>query len=274
MKTERIDPNREQGIRLLIVDDEIGFTSVMSKRLSKRGIDTQIANNGADAVQVLRRNDFHCALLDLKMEDMSGMEVLRIFKKMVPQMPVIMLTGHGCEESAKEGLALGADDYLIKPATFEEVVAKIHSLTGTTMQDNAMPDNRITALFIDDETAYLSTLVKRLKKRGINALTADSGESGISRLTERPCDIVVLDVCMPGIGGFQTLKYIKNNWPMTEVILLTGHACMESAKQGMDAGAFDYLMKPVEIDGLIYKIEDAYDKVKLTKLKRQRDIRR
>jgi DNA-binding NtrC family response regulator len=71
---------------------------------------------------------------------------------------------------------------------------------------------------------------------------------------------------MPGMDGLETLREIKKTWPLIEVILLTGHACVESARQGMDEGAFDYLMKPVEINELVYKLEDAYDKTQfLTK---------
>ncbi len=114
-------------IRLLIVDDEVGFANVLSKRLSKRGISTVQANSGSQAIQALRGKDFDLAVLDLKMEDMSGIEVLKMFKRMVPQMPVIMLTGHGCEESAKEGLSIGAYDYLIKPCMFDDLISKINN---------------------------------------------------------------------------------------------------------------------------------------------------
>ena len=114
-------------VHLLIVDDEEGFTTILEKRLSKRGIVATKANSGTKALQIIRNNEFDCALVDLKMEDMSGIEVLKIFRKMVPELPVIMLTGHGCEESAEEGLALGADAYLIKPCSLEDLIEEIHN---------------------------------------------------------------------------------------------------------------------------------------------------
>ena len=116
---------KSELLQLLIVDDEEGFTAILEKRLSKRGITATKANSGTEAIQILRNKEFHCALVDLKMEDMSGIEVLKIFKKMAPELPVIMLTGHGCEESAAEGLSLGADAYLVKPCTLEDLVANI-----------------------------------------------------------------------------------------------------------------------------------------------------
>lgn len=124
IKTDTIN---NTALKVLVIDDEKGFTDVLAKRLSKRGIRAVKANSGSDAIQALRRQHFDCAVLDLKMEDMSGIEVLKIFKKMAPELPVIMLTGHGCEESAKEGLAFGADAYLIKPCKLGDLVAAIRN---------------------------------------------------------------------------------------------------------------------------------------------------
>ena len=115
----------EERIQLLLVDDEEGYVDVLSNRLSRRNIDVTKAYSGADAIQALRGKDFDVVILDLKMEDMDGLEVLRILNKMVPGLMVIMLTGHGSEKAAKEGLELGAFDYLTKPCDLEDLLAKI-----------------------------------------------------------------------------------------------------------------------------------------------------
>ncbi|MGD9504343.1 MAG: response regulator [Syntrophobacteraceae bacterium] len=112
-------------IRLLLVDDEEGYVDVLAKRMSKRNIAVTSANSGAQAIQTLRGDSFDAAVLDLKMEDMDGIEVLKIFKIMDPGMPVIMLTGHGSETAAREGLEYGAVDYLTKPCSLTELVEKI-----------------------------------------------------------------------------------------------------------------------------------------------------
>ena len=111
-----------EQIKLLFVDDEKGFVHVLSNRLSKRGVDVTKAYSGSEGIQALREKDFDVALLDLKMEDMDGLEVLKIFKKMYPQMEVIMLTGHGSEKAAREGIEFGAFDYLIKPCELDELL--------------------------------------------------------------------------------------------------------------------------------------------------------
>jgi DNA-binding NtrC family response regulator len=115
-------------------------------------------------------------------------------------------------------------------------------------------------LLVDDEVDFLSTLVKRLKKRGLTPLEAHSGEKALETVKKEKIDVVVLDVKMPGMDGIQTLREIKKIDPLVEVIMLTGHANVEVAIEGMSLGAFDYLMKPAEIDELYYKLQDAYKK--------------
>ena len=112
-------------IRLLIVDDEVGFVNILTKRLRRRNMEVASAYTGTEAIQILRKQDFDVAVLDLKMEEMDGIEVLKIFKKMDPKMVVIMLTGHGSEQAAREGIEFGAFDYLTKPCELEDLMAKI-----------------------------------------------------------------------------------------------------------------------------------------------------
>lgn len=124
-----------------------------------------------------------------------------------------------------------------------------------------------SVLLVDDELEFLETLVKRLKKRKLSAIGVKSGEEAIRVIQEQPVDVVVLDVKMPGMGGIDTLREIKNISPLVEVIMLTGHANMEVAVEGMELGAFDYLMKPMNIDELLYKLQDAYKKKTLQQQK-------
>jgi DNA-binding NtrC family response regulator len=128
--TDRHNTQDAPAIRLLLVDDEVEFAAVLAKRLKRRAITATIAHNGTEAIQLLRRNDFDVAVLDLKMEGLDGIQVLKIFQTMAPEMPVIMLTGHGCQISAQEGRAQGAFDYLSKPYDFEELTHKIREAYG------------------------------------------------------------------------------------------------------------------------------------------------
>jgi len=124
----------------------------------------------------------------------------------------------------------------------------------------------LNILFVDDEEDFRETLLKRMKKRKVNASGVSSGEEALEFLkqNENETDVVVLDVRMKGgMDGIRALKEIKTLHPRIEVIMLTGHASLEVAKEGMEIGAFDYLMKPVDVDDLLYKLQDAYKKKKI-----------
>ncbi len=114
-------------------------------------------------------------------------------------------------------------------------------------------------LLVDDETAFLDTMKKRLSKRDFNVKTADSGMAALDILRENghQTEVVILDVKMPGMDGIETLSEIKRKYPLVEVIMLTGHATVASAIEGMKHGAYDYLMKPCEIDNLVEKVMEA-----------------
>jgi DNA-binding NtrC family response regulator len=115
-------------------------------------------------------------------------------------------------------------------------------------------------LLVDDEVRFLETLGKRLRKRNIDITLANNAQEALRILRERPVDVVVLDLKMPGMDGIQAVREIKRATPLVEVIMLTGHASVEAAIEGMELGAFDYLTKPVDIDELVYKLQDAYRK--------------
>jgi DNA-binding NtrC family response regulator len=122
---EKTSSSGEDRIKLLLIDDEVSYVDVLANRLAKRNITVTKAYSGADAMRAVRNQDFDVAILDLKMEDMDGLEVLKIFKQMRLQAEVIMLTGHGSQTAAKEGIQLGAFDYLTKPCELHELIEKI-----------------------------------------------------------------------------------------------------------------------------------------------------
>jgi two-component system, OmpR family, response regulator len=115
-------------------------------------------------------------------------------------------------------------------------------------------------LIVDDEDDFRVTLVKRLQKRKLNVFGAENGYKALDLMSKLIFDVVILDVKMPGMDGIETLQEIKKKHPLVEVILLTGHASIESGIEGMKLGAFDYVMKPVNIDDLLDMIHKAYDR--------------
>ena len=133
--TRSIKNRNSDSVRLLLVDDEKAFVDILSKRIKRRNIDVTKAYSGTEAIQALRGQEFDVAVLDLKMEDLDGIEVLKMLKIMDPGLAVIMLTGHGSAEAAEQGIKLGAFDYLTKPCGLEELVEKIMEAYAHRKQD-------------------------------------------------------------------------------------------------------------------------------------------
>ena len=112
-------------------------------------------------------------------------------------------------------------------------------------------------LFVDDEPDFLELMEKRLGKRGFTVTTAPGGEEALALLDgDASFDAVVLDVKMPGMDGIEVLRRIKAKRPKVPVLLLTGHASVESAMTGVETGAVDYVLKPVPLNDLIARLRD------------------
>lgn len=133
----------------------------------------------------------------------------------------------------------------------------------------------VNIMLVDDEERFLSTTSRLLQKRGYEPLTASSGEEALKKLEEEAVDVVILDVKMPGMDGVEALTKIKMRHPLIEVIMLTGHGTIDTAVEGMKTGAFDYLTKPCDLDELIAKSEEAYErkqgmeeKIRMAKVRR------
>lgn len=118
---------------------------------------------------------------------------------------------------------------------------------------------KTTVMLVDDEVPFVDTMTKRLSKRNLDIVAAHSGYEALEKLQAKDLkvDVVILDVKMPGMDGIETLREIKKAHPLVEVIMLTGHATVETGIEGMKLGAFDYLMKPCDIEQLMSKVMEA-----------------
>ncbi len=118
----------------------------------------------------------------------------------------------------------------------------------------------IRVLIVDDEQDFAESLAERLETRGFDAAAEFDGARAMDRMQKEEFDVVVLDVVMPGLNGMEALREIKKMSPLTEVIMLTGQATVETAIEGMKLGAFDYLMKPTETEELVEKLKTAHQR--------------
>jgi DNA-binding NtrC family response regulator len=115
----------------------------------------------------------------------------------------------------------------------------------------------LRVLIVDDEPELVNALKERLTLRGLVADGVTTGAAALAYLEENPCDVVLLDVKMPGLGGLEVIQRIKSRWISLQVVLLTGHGSVRNVEEGMAMGAYDYLMKPVKIEALVKVIQAA-----------------
>ena len=135
---------------------------------------------------------------------------------------------------------------------------------------------RYDVLVVDDEKDFRDIIVKKLEKRDLKCDSAPDGATALEMVKAKKYDVVLLDVKMPGMDGIEALREIKKIEPMVEVVMLTGHASVESGINGIKYGAFDYLMKPMDMDPLMEKLDAAYgrkriqqDKVEMAQIKKE-----
>jgi DNA-binding NtrC family response regulator len=134
--------------------------------------------------------------------------------------------------------------------------------TKTKVGWSNMTTEQMTILLVDDEERLLETTKKLFEKMNIRVFTAQSGKQALGTVEKNGVDVVFLDVKMPGFDGMKTLREIKRISPLAEVIILTGHATMEDAVEGLKLGAMDFLIKPLSMKELLEKAEEAFEKVK------------
>ncbi len=116
----------------------------------------------------------------------------------------------------------------------------------------------LKVLIADDEVEFASTIVARLNLRNFTATMANCGKDALAAIEQAPPDVLLLDLKMPDLDGLEVLASLKENYPGLAVIILTGHGSFEAGRQGMELGAYDYIMKPVDLNLLIGKIEEAF----------------
>lgn len=259
----------QELIKLLLVDDELDFLESAGKALNRRGFEVIPAANGKEALAIAERNrDLKVATLDVKMPDYDGHDLFYRLKEILPKARFVMLTGHGSLKKAFELSKDGVFDYLAKPCEMNrlaEIVrnAYLDAVSGEDPESakkvSIIPGS-IRVLIVDDEEEFLNSIERNLRRRGLIVYPAGNGQAALQVLSEKTIDVAVVDIKMPGMGGLELLDRIKRDMKTVEVILLTGHATVETALRGMKKGAFDYLLKPQDVNELVGKIHAAYEK--------------
>jgi len=268
-------------IRLLMVDDEEEFLMSSAQALNRRGFEVDVALNGVTALEMIESSDYDVVILDVKMPDIDGIEVLRKIRQTQPYLPVILLTGHGSLEDAFQTSKDGVADYLSKPIEIDELTRVVRE-TVVQAKWRKKPDEiensagkqsePVRVMLIDDEIEFLESMRRVLQRRNLEVSIANGGEEGLALLREILVDVVVLDLKMPGMDGLEVLRRIKSGFPSVEVIILTGHPSVETAMEVITLGANEYLKKPPEIGELVFTIRKLFLARQEAVLNRQKQL--
>ncbi len=256
--------------KILLVEDEEALAEVLSAKLKKEGYDIEVAYNGEEGLAKLKRYQPDLMLLDIVMPKMDGYEVLEKMNEENIKIPVIIISNSGQPVELEKTKKLGAVDFLIK-TQFDpnEVITKIKNYLAKDSRDEAIKaqenprlDQRLGSkvLIVEDDSFLREICVKKLLKEGFTVYEAADGEQAIAEIEKIKPDIVLLDIILPTVDGFEVLKSIRENkdkkLSQVPIFMLSNLGQESDIKKAMELGANDYLIKAH------FTTEDIVDKIK------------
>ena len=238
-------------LKILIADDEKGLRLSMAGILELEGYNVFTASDGYEAIELVRKESFDVAFLDIRMPGINGVETFREIKKISPETMVIMMTAYAVKDLIKEAINEGAYACINKPFDMERVVGTIKDLSQKPF-----------IVVIDDDQDLCNLLHDRFEDHGFNVVTKTSGLEGIELVKRKIPDIMLLDVVMEGINGVDTLRRLREllgeNCPKT--IMMSAYDSQKKFDEAMELGAVKCLKKPLDMDrikALVYRVMDS-----------------
>lgn len=258
--------------KVLVVEDDAKTRTAVQSLLRQKDIEIIMAGTGADALEKMRSISFDCVILDLQLPDMTGFDWLKSLeseRSEAERPPVIIYTARELSEEENRSLNQYTGSIVIKGASsserlLDEVTLFLHSVESRLTQeqrdiirmqhdaDGAL-QNR-TVLLVDDDLRNTFALSKLLKKRGMTVIIADNGQMALEKLREHEeIELVIMDIMMPIMDGYQAMREIRLNlaWKHLPILALTARAMPEEQDRCVQAGADDYIVKPVDIERLL-----------------------
>ena len=259
---------------VLIVDDDRIIREQLEKELLRNFFTTFLAADGKTALELFDRSDIDIALIDIRLPDIDGLELLATMKAQKPQCEVIVVTGFGNHDIAIQSLRRGAIDYLEKPVKIEDLNAAIGRAQEKLSEKEEL-SYRNVLLVIDDDEEILTLMKRTLEKEGYDVHGAADGTEGLKIIEKTRVDVVITDIQMNGLNGIEVFQHAKKMYTDIEGIMVTGHKDQELAIKAVRAGAFDYITKPIDLDDLIFAIQKAIERINLNRnrLYRNRELK-
>jgi DNA-binding NtrC family response regulator len=255
---------------VLVVDDEAEVRELMAGYLRARGLDVVEAANGLEALLKFRLVRPQAVVLDILMPRLGGLQALQRIRASDQKVAVVAVTGSSDKELRAQILASGATAILTKPVRLKDLWAAL----GGDQEDAVAPAARLAArpepppaaggtlagrvLIVDDEADVRSTLQQYVTTQGCEARVAADGASALGLIRADPPDVVLLDIQMAGLSGIDALKAVQEAAPGVKVIMISGAASFELAKETLAHGAFDFIPKPPDLKALSQTLQAAF----------------
>lgn len=231
---------------ILIVDDDFSIRETLKGVLEDKGYKVSTAEDGLAAVEMARKAHYDIMFIDVVMPGIDGFQTLDEIKKINPETNVIIMTGHSIEHLVEKATSLGAFKCIYKP--IDDMDKLFQTLQTITIKEDTV---KSVILVVDDESSSRETLKGVLEEKGYKVSTAEDGFTAIDMVRKTHFDMVLIDVIMPGIDGFQTLDEIKKIDPETKAIMMTGHDVEHFVEKAISLGAFAHLSKPINMVELL-----------------------
>jgi CheY-like chemotaxis protein/signal transduction histidine kinase len=257
--------------KLLIIEDDRVQAEAMARLLCDNDVECTIADTAARAIELLRQQKFHACIVDLKLPDMSGQELIKLISNdnSIPPLPILIYTGRELSLQEEQELREFADSIILKTVDsterlLEETTIFLHRVTSRMSEDKKHILRQLggtekvlagrTVLVVDDDIRNTFALKAMLENKGINVISAINGEKGIEALKNNPAiDIVLMDIMMPVMDGLTAMREIRKikDYAELPIIALTAKAMSGDRQECLAAGASDYMSKPLDYSQLL-----------------------
>jgi DNA-binding NtrC family response regulator len=244
--------------RILLVDDETDFLDATARALRRRGFVVGQATDARTALTELGREPYDVAVLDVRLQGESGVDLFRKVHELYPRLPVLLLTGHGAVQQAFETVREGVFEYLTKPCSIDKLVRVAERAVAAVRAGGSPPsptgrEPEICVLLVDPEpTESVATF---LRSRHMRVTTAVDGSAALLILSREEVEVAVVDASLDGLALLKRMKQLR---PALAVILATAQPLLSDAVRGIREGAFDVLTKPLPLAALATRIHDAW----------------
>jgi PAS domain S-box-containing protein len=237
----------KRGKTILVVDDEANIRRFLSHELTTRGYQVLEASGGKAAIDLTRKHHPDLITLDVMMPDINGHDVVAVLKNdlATKDIPILVLS---IVEEKEKAYRLGVNDFVTKPFTMKVLMDKISRLLN---------DAQKTIMVIDDDKPLVRSLKYRLEKKGFSIYTAFGGKEALETIESHPPDLVLLDIVMPEMDGYEVMKALKHKPDTAQIpiVVMTGVENVGGKVKALSVGATDYLNKSSGFDELLKTIE-------------------